>query len=159
MGDGAARPELEAYAAHLTNVRFMDLQPWERVPEMLNAADIHLVVQKQQAADLVMPSKLTNILAVGGCVLATADAGTLHDVLQDVGWVVVPEDPDALANGIDHLAGSPDRREKLASAARSYAEANLDKDAILERFEYDLASLCEGDTRPRTGQRHFAPAK
>jgi len=33
---------------------------------LLASADGHLVIQKRGAADAVLPSKLTNILAVGG---------------------------------------------------------------------------------------------
>jgi len=60
----------------LANIIFLPLQPLERLPAMLSAADTHLVIQKTGAADLVMPSKLTNILAVGGVAVATAEAGS-----------------------------------------------------------------------------------
>lgn len=143
VGDGAARTELEEQAKDLSNVRFMPLQPWELVPEMLNAADIHLIIQKREAADLVMPSKLTNILAVGGCSLATADSGTLHHILtkNDAGLCVVPEDVDALVAGIERLAGDAKRRAAMSHNARAYAKSHLDKDAILGRFEQDLQTI------------------
>jgi colanic acid biosynthesis glycosyl transferase WcaI len=146
VGDGAVRHELQAQADGLANVRFLPLQPWERVPEMLNAADVHLVVQKREAADLVMPSKLTNILAVGGCALGTTDSGTLHDVLVDVGHVVSPEDPVALARGIEELANDPGLRAALGQRARTYAEKHLDRDVILTRLEESLVRLTQ---RPR----------
>lgn len=146
VGDGAARPELAEAAQDLPNVLFLPLQPWERVPEMLNATDIHLVIQKREAADLVMPSKLTNILAVGGCSLATAGSSTtLHAVLTEnnAGLAVEPEDTDALVAGLGSLVSDPDRRKAIGRNARRYAEANLDKDAILHRFERDLQALVD----------------
>ena len=42
-GGGAARPDLELAAADLPNVRFIDMQPIERLPEVLAAADLHVV--------------------------------------------------------------------------------------------------------------------
>src|SRR5215213_7065094 len=65
VGDGAAREKLERTARQrrLNNVRFFPLQPLERLPLMLAAGDIHLVVQHREAAGLVMPSRLTHILA------------------------------------------------------------------------------------------------
>lgn len=146
VGDGAVRQQLEEDAARLAldNVQFMDLQPWERVPEMLNAADIHLVVQKQEAADLVMPSKLTNILAVGGCALGTTREGTLFDVLQEVGLAVAPEDADELVAGILELSDKG-RRTQLQTKARTWAEANLDRDTILASFEQRLEQLVAGN--------------
>jgi len=50
-----------AQCAGLPNVRFMDLQPLERLGELLSFADIHLLPQRADAADLVMPSKETLI--------------------------------------------------------------------------------------------------
>ena len=42
-GDGAARPQLEAAAAGLANVRFGDYQPDDRLDEVLATGDIHVV--------------------------------------------------------------------------------------------------------------------
>ena len=45
-GNGAGRADLVARCAGLTNVRFLDLQPAERLPNLLATADIHLLPQK-----------------------------------------------------------------------------------------------------------------
>ncbi len=60
----------------LKNVLFKPLQPYELLPALLNIADCHLVVQKKGAADAVLPSKLTNILAIGGNSVITAEEST-----------------------------------------------------------------------------------
>ena len=65
-------PDLQARCAGLRNVRFLDLQPLERLNDWLGLADVHLLPQRADAADLVMPSKLTGMLASGRAVLATA---------------------------------------------------------------------------------------
>ena len=41
-GGGSTLPELEAEAAGLPNVRFVPMQPIERLPDVLAAADVHL---------------------------------------------------------------------------------------------------------------------
>lgn len=147
VGEGASRIALERRAAdaRLSNVRFLPLQPKEHLSEMLAAADIHLVVQKAEAADLMMPSKLTNILAAGRASLATADRGTtLHDVIagHETGLVVPPRDLDAFVAGLERLAGDAALRGRLGVAARRYAERHLDRDAILSDFENRLRTLC-----------------
>lgn len=146
VGAGAARERLERGAAGLglENLRFFPVQPMERLSPMLAAGDIHLIVQRKEAADLVMPSKLTNILAAGRPGVATAEPGmALHDVLDghECGIVVPPGDAEALARGIASLADDPERREELGRNARRYAEARLDKDAILSKFESSLSEL------------------
>ena len=75
-GGGAARPDLERRAAGLDNVRFVDMQPKARLPEVLAAGDIHVVPLKRGLAWSSVPSKLYSILAAGRPVVASVDAGT-----------------------------------------------------------------------------------
>jgi colanic acid biosynthesis glycosyl transferase WcaI len=147
-GDGGARRHLEALAAEmgLGNLRFIPVQPIDRLSEMLAAGDIHLVVQRRDAADLVMPSKLTNILAAGRVCVATADPDTaLHDVVAgaETGLVTPPDDAVALAAAIKHLADDADLRESCGRRARAYAEQFLDRDHIMATFEADLFSIAK----------------
>ncbi|ADL07285.1 glycosyl transferase group 1 [Thermosediminibacter oceani DSM 16646] len=146
VGAGVAKQRLEKMAEEmkLTNVTFLPVQPLERLPEMLAAADVHLVVQKSEAADLVMPSKLTNILAAGRPVVATADSGTaLHDVLTSyqAGIVTPPGDLKAFIDALQLLAESAILREQMGRNARLYAERYLDKERILKDFEDKLITL------------------
>lgn len=148
VGAGAARERLERAAAErgLDNVRFFPLQPSERLPEVLAAGDIHLVVQRRGAADLVMPSKLTNILAAGRPAVATADPGTeLYRVLTErgCGIATTPESVQELAGAIEELAGDAEERRRLGHNARGYAEEHLEKERILGRFETELKMLVE----------------
>jgi len=146
VGEGAAREGLERAAKQrgLTNVRFFPVQPLERLPLMLAAGDIHLVVQRREAADLVMPSKLTNILASGRPSVATADPNTtLYDILNryDCGIITTPGNVEELVTAIVKLADDARVRERLGRNARRYAETYLDKDRILSEFEEKLQEL------------------
>ena len=148
-GAGGARLRLERQATKmgLQNLRFVPVQPVERLAEMLAAGDIHLVVQRLDAADLVMPSKLTNILAAGRPCVATADPGTaLHDAVAgaNTGETTPPGDSAAFAAAILRLARDPGQREACGQNARAYAECVLDKNHILARFEEDLGVLRKG---------------
>jgi colanic acid biosynthesis glycosyl transferase WcaI len=141
-GNGAGRADLVARCQGLPNVRFIDLQPAGRLPDLLATADIHLLPQRADAADLVMPSKLTGMLASARAVLATAHPGTeLANVVQTCGLVVPPENPAALAQALHTLAGDPVLREQLGAAGYTYALAHLDREAVLQRFEGDLVAL------------------
>jgi colanic acid biosynthesis glycosyl transferase WcaI len=126
----------------LPNVRFLDLQPVLRLPDLLATADIHLLPQRADAADLVMPSKLTGMLASARPVVATAHAGTdLATVVETCGLVVAPENPDAMAQAINTLANDQNMRETLGAAGYEYAHAHLDSEAVLGKFESDLLAL------------------
>ena len=109
-GGGSALASLRASAAGLDNVRFVGMQPRERLAEVLAAADLHVVPLKKGLARSSVPSKLYSILAAGRPVLASVDAGT--EVAATVeragaGLSVPPEDPDAFNVALDKLLADP----------------------------------------------------
>lgn len=146
VGAGPARARLEqcAQELELENLRFLPVQPMDRLSAMLAAGDIHLVVQRRDAADLVMPSKLTNILAAGRPCVATAEVGTaLAEVVagHETGRVTPPEDSAALAHAIAALAEDAALRTRYGKNARDFAECHLDREVILAEFERQLETL------------------
>jgi colanic acid biosynthesis glycosyl transferase WcaI len=136
VGDGADKSRLVQLATDmgLSNVVFAPLQPYEDLPTLLASADVHLVAQKRGVADAVLPSKLTNILAVGGNAVITADAGTTLALLcQDfpgLAALVEPESLDALLAGVKVALTMPAPNQ----VATKYALEFLDKEKILTRF-------------------------
>lgn len=136
VGDGAARGRLVELVESkgLSNFYFAPLQPYESLPTLLASADVHLVIQKRGAADAVLPSKLTNILAVGGQSVITADPDTTLGYLcghyPGIAECVEPESVSALIDGIERVLEKPAKND----IALTYARKNLDKDAILKAF-------------------------
>jgi colanic acid biosynthesis glycosyl transferase WcaI len=156
-GNGAGRADLMKRCEGLANVRFMDLQPVERLGDLLGLADIHLLPQRADAADLVMPSKLTGMLSSGRPVVAGARPETeLGKVTAQCGIAVPPDDAKAFANAVMTLASQPDLRRDLGARARSYAEERFDRNAVLAQFERDLEA-CITQEEPE-GQRSQAPS-
>jgi colanic acid biosynthesis glycosyl transferase WcaI len=144
-GFGPGRAPLEERCRAASNVRFLDLQPLERLGDLLALADIHLLPQRADAADLVMPSKLTGMLSSGRAVIATADANTeVGMVVAQCGMTVPPEEPQALASAIVTLATQPAVRADLGRKARAYAEQHIAKESVLRQFEADLRACIEG---------------
>ncbi len=147
-GDGVFRPSLERDCADLANVRLLPLQPLARLGELLGMADIHLLPQHAEAADLVMPSKLTGMLSSGRPVLTTAHPGTeLAAVVAGCGSVVPPDNLPAFVEALVTLAKSPAMRAELGAAARHYAESHLARDRVLVDFELAL-KRCIGEAMP-----------
>jgi putative colanic acid biosynthesis glycosyltransferase WcaI len=131
-GDGVMKPQLESAATGLTNIRFMPLQPSGRVSDLLGMADIHLLPQSPDAADLVLPSKLCGMLASGRPVIATCRAETeIGEIVSECGLVVAPENSVELARAITWLADNPEVRSALGRRARSFAEENFERDTVL----------------------------
>ncbi|MFK8163480.1 MAG: WcaI family glycosyltransferase [Lewinella sp.] len=144
IGEGGIKEELVAIVEQkkLKNVTFKNLQPIEKLAACLSAADVHLVLQKKAAADLVLPSKLTNILAVGGHALVTAEPHTtLYEIVNEhqLGTLVEPENTSALSEGLEAILS--EKRKNDASGAEGYAGRYLDKTEILSAFEQELLKI------------------
>ena len=104
-------------------------------------ADVHLVIQKANASDLVLPSKLSTILAVGGVSIVMASPGTsLYNLmhLSDMGYVIIPENQSAFNNSIIQAIYSDNSLKALN--ARMYAENCLSQEAILSNFSTQILS-------------------
>jgi len=144
-GDGVMKPALEAACAELPNVRLLPLQPAERVPQLLGLADIHLLTQSPGAEDLVLPSKLSGMLASGRPVVATCREGTeIAEVLADSGLVVPPEDANAFALAVATLAADPQRRASMGQAGRLHAERRMSVSGVMSALEKQLQSVVAG---------------
>lgn len=146
-GTGPYKEKLEQISLErgLSNLSFLPLQDNKVFNSFLNMADVHLILQKADASDLVMPSKLTTILATGGVPLVTAMPGTsLYNVIVNyqMGCVIPPEDTNALKNAI--ISCATDNRDSEKINARLYAEQFLDKGAILSRVFHNI----DNDRRP-----------
>jgi colanic acid biosynthesis glycosyl transferase WcaI len=101
---------------------------------MMAMADLHLLPQLAEAADLVLPSKLINMLASGRPVIATCAPGTgLFAEVEGCGMNTPPGDAAALARAIAELADDPLRRHQLGAAAVRRAEERWHKDTIIDR--------------------------
>ena len=130
-----------AQGLQLQNIHFLPLQPFDKFNRFLNMADVHLVIQKSDASDLVMPSKLTTILAVGGLALITANENSsLYSLVHEhgIGLLVRAEDQHALNEGI--LKAVSEDNRTITDNARLYTEANLSIDNVMEAFTSSVVS-------------------
>ncbi|MBC7888343.1 MAG: WcaI family glycosyltransferase [Ferruginibacter sp.] len=136
-GSGPYKEKLEEIKqnSNLENVIFFPLQPLEKLNFFLNMADVHLVLQKANATDLVMPSKLSAILSVGGTAIITAHEGSsLYEVVADhqMGILIRPEEPASLILAIEQALKSKD--QTVGKNARLYAEQYLSIDGIFRKY-------------------------
>jgi colanic acid biosynthesis glycosyl transferase WcaI len=146
-GNGPIKPVLMQMAATLSNVKFLDLQPHDRVPELLNTADIQLLPQKAEISDLVLPSKLAGMLASGRPLIAMAEPGTgIATEVENAGLVIAPGDTAALASAVIALAQDGALRARLGAVARARAEQKWDRIAIIRSLEHEFMALLQPTT-------------
>ncbi|UXE63903.1 MAG: glycosyltransferase family 4 protein [Woronichinia naegeliana WA131] len=140
VGEEEATERLSRYCQRrrIHNVLFRPFQPRQQLPEMLAAADIVTVLQKENVISFNMPSKIQVLLSSQRPIVASVPAdGTAAKAVNGSGGgvVVPPEDPQALANAILALYYSPAQMAQLAQAGRRYAENYYRFDLALDRYE------------------------
>ena len=147
-GEGSGRALLEERAGELANLHLRPLQPRNRLGELLAMADIHLLPQIAGAADLVLPSKLTNMLASGRPVVATAEEGTaLASEVDGCGLVTPPGDAEAFADGVATLLDNDAQRKAQGETAAQRARERWSKPALVAQFGAELEKLAGGNAR------------
>lgn len=149
-GGGSARPSLEQAAAGLPNVRFVDMAPKERLPEVAAAADVHVVPLKAGLARSSVPSKLYTILAAGRPVVASVDPGT--EVANTVeaagaGLAVPPDDAEAFTKAVVRLVQAPEEAMTMGDAGRRFVERWASPAAVAESYEALFAELISSTRR------------
>ena len=146
VGEEKALRNLQRYceAREATNVRLLPFQPREKLPEMLAAADVGLIVQKRNVISFNMPSKTQVILASGRPIVASVPlTGTAAKAVEQSGGgvVVAPQQPQVLADAVLGLYNNPELVERLGQQGREYAMENYEFEQALSRYEALFAQV------------------
>jgi colanic acid biosynthesis glycosyl transferase WcaI len=150
-GGGSARPDLERRAAGLDNVRFVDMQPKERLSEVLAAGDVHVVPLKRGLARSSVPSKLYSILAAGRPIVASVDPGT--EVARTVeragaGLAVPPDDAEAFTKALRRLLDDPEQARAMGESGRSFVEGWASLTSVADAYDRLFTELVGRRRRP-----------
>lgn len=119
LGDGPERHELESRIERLGLGDVVNLVGWvSDVRRSLVEYDLFVLPSRLEG----LPMSLLEAMHAGLPVIST-DVGSVREVLSDdeVGVVVPPEDPAALAVAISELVSDPERRTRLARRGREVA--------------------------------------
>ncbi|WP_375499245.1 glycosyltransferase family 4 protein [uncultured Nostoc sp.] len=146
VGESIALQRLQKYCLlnGADNVLLLPLQPREKLPEMLAASDVGLIVQKRNVISFNMPSKIPLLLASGRPIVGSVPAsGTAAKAikLSGGGIIVEPESPDAMAAAVHDLYTNPTLGTNLGNAGRQFAEENYSLEQALNRYEGLLSHI------------------
>jgi glycosyltransferase involved in cell wall biosynthesis len=161
IGGGAQRAtlEIEARRRQLPNVSFHSASARESLAATLAVADVHLVTLRAGCEQLVFPSKLYGVAAIGRPVIfvgppASEIARQVHS--GGLGGVAAPGDIPAIAAAIRHLKANRPAWDACAEAAVAFA-AEHDFPAAGSRW---LAILAQVDgCQPAALQSNTLPVQ
>ncbi len=130
-GEGERNEALRAYAAGLPcseSITFLGRR--EDIGNVIRSLDVVAMSSDFEGTPLFAAECLSN-----GTPLVATRVGGLPDLIEDgvSGVLVPPRDPEALAEAIISLLRDPERRERIAAAAKERA-GELSLDRISDRF-------------------------
>ncbi len=134
VGDGPLRPVLAAEAARLGVARRIEFAGWtsrEAMPGLYREADAFVFPSRDEG----MPNALLEAMASGLPAVATAISGNQELILHgETGFLVPPEDAQALAEVLSRLLADPALRRNLGAAGRRKAETEYSWRSVAQRY-------------------------
>ncbi|AKB76263.1 Glycosyltransferase [Methanosarcina lacustris Z-7289] len=134
-------PSKEEIPANLKNIICLDKCSHNvYISQILPKFDIFVVPRPSNlVTETTTPIKLIEAMASGIPVIAS-DVGGINEYVQHNknGYLVEPENPDALANAISKISQNPTLAYKLAKNARITAEETFDYHRVSSQIESEL---------------------
>jgi phosphatidyl-myo-inositol dimannoside synthase len=113
-------------------VRFLGAVPDDALPALYNAADLYVGASRRY--DLLVEGFGISLVEASSCGLAVVGgrSGGVPDAVREgeTGILVDPDDPAAVAAGVNDLLAHPERRKKLGAAGRRAVESYYNWDRV-----------------------------
>ncbi len=151
IGEGADKERLLSLTRDkgLRNVSFLPQQPREKIPSIIRASDVCLVLlRKADVFKTVIPTKMLEFMACGRPVILGVD-GQARQVLDEAqaGVFVEPENHVALVQTIKYLYEDVALRQVLGRNGRNYIVEHLSREQTAKLYTTVLekVALTESD--------------
>jgi glycosyltransferase involved in cell wall biosynthesis len=131
VGEGDARPDVEAAIAALSDPRWVVMTGRRMdVPKLVHAFDVFALSSMTEGLPLVVPEAMA-----AGLPIVTTGVGGLPNVVGDqVTGLVVPVDEQAMAAALAALEVDRDRARAMGARGRAAALARFGSDRMVEAY-------------------------
>lgn len=138
IGEGAEKDKLKEIVNHenISNVKFIDSQPKEMIPEFYNTSDICLIPLKNiELFKTFIPSKMFEIMACGIPIVASLE-GEAADILNDSksALVVEPDNPEEIKEAILKLKEDRTLYDQFKKNGPIFVEENYSRKKLAEKY-------------------------
>ena len=124
-GDGFSKKLILRMSKNHERIINLPLQPKNRLNDFLRLADVHLLPQKKEIADYVMPSKLLGIMASSRPVVVSSPKNSdLGKIAEKVGIRVDPDDSINFAKAVRLLLKDQNLRQVKGMEAFKFVREN-----------------------------------
>lgn len=138
VGDGSKKEWLVNELKNVKNVTFHQPVPYNELSNLLCSADLHILFQKNDVIDTVMPSKILAMMASNKPSLITGN------LKSEVATIIKTSKGGAYFNSLEienvidfikKLKSDPELANQFSLNARKYVTLNFSKNNILEKFK------------------------
>jgi colanic acid biosynthesis glycosyl transferase WcaI len=137
VGEGA---EKESFLQKIKNYDFVNhynLVPYNELPSLLSSADLHILFQKTDVIDTVMPSKLLGMMASAKPSIVTgnlkSEVATIFNDSQG-GYYFDGNSVNDIINNIKKLTENKELCKTLGLNAKIYVNEKFSKEEVLDEF-------------------------
>lgn len=147
VGEGAYKNELLARLQQenlLGFVKYYEPIPYEDLSNLLCSADLHILFQKSDVIDSVMPSKILGMMSSARPSIITGDLKSevaKHIKLSQGQGYYTNDDIEIILEDILKLKEDKELRDNLGEKAREYMITNFSKEMILNSFIEKIDTL------------------
>jgi len=147
VGAGAKKEWLVEQTKEFSNVTHHMPVEYETLPDLLCSADLHVLFQKNDVVDTVMPSKLLGMMASQRASLVT---GSLESEVAKVfdkskgGYFYDSECFDEVVNSITELSLNQKKAKEMGVNARTYIVEHFSASKVLVNFELKVQEIITG---------------
>ncbi len=148
VGAGAKKEWLVEQTKACENIKYYMPVEYEMLPDLLCSADLHILFQKNDVVDTVMPSKLLGMMASEKASLVT---GSVESEVAKVfdkskgGYFYDSECFDEVVNAITELFSDQQKAKEMGVNARSYIIKYFSASKVLVNFEVKVQEIIKGD--------------
>lgn len=143
VGQGAKRDWLLSKTQDIDFVNIFEPVPFKDLHLLLNSADLHILFQKDNILDTVMPSKVLGMMASKRPSLITGhlESEVSKIITKSQGGVYLANEISVVLKAFDEIFSNTTARYNMGINAQKFVAKNYDKDTILSNFESKIKLL------------------
>ena len=136
VGDGAKKDWVLENTINLSNVINYPPVPYKELSDLLCSADIHLLFQKPDLLDTVMPSKVLGMMASAkpSIIIGHKDSEIKKTFKLTEAGLFFDHYSKEVIKQLDQLSSKPTRMKDMGVNSRAYVIRNFSKKMILDRM-------------------------
>ena len=144
VGDGSKKDYVLQKIKGLDNVNYYPPVNYNELSSLLCSTDLHVLFQKQDVIDSVMPSKLLGMMASAKPSLVLGNSSSeVKNIINESkgGYYISNNDLDECVSIVEQLIDNSEKSQSMGANARNYVVKNFSKERVLSTFETKLSEI------------------